>query len=64
MTGMPTDLKTICLPVDQMSAAGEVSTRQIFSDRGIYCNGRMVALTGEGQLFLEPNARGRAFATG
>lgn len=64
MTGVPADLKTICLPVDQMSAAGEVSARQVFGNRGIYCNGRMVALTGEGQLLLEPNAGARPFATG
>jgi TfoX/Sxy family transcriptional regulator of competence genes len=61
---MATDPKTVSFLVDQMSGAGEVSARQMFGDWGIYCDGRMVALTSDGQLFVKATAVGRAFAAG
>ena len=51
---MATDPKTVSFLVDQMSGAGDVSARQMFGDWGIYCDGRMVALTSDGRLFVKP----------
>jgi len=61
---MATDPKTVSFLVDQMSGAGAVTARQMFGDWGIYCDGRMVALTSDGQLFVKPTAGGRMFAPG
>ena len=59
---MATDPNTVSFLVDQMSHAGDVSARHMFGDRGIYCDGRMVALTSDRQLFVKPTTGGRAFA--
>jgi TfoX/Sxy family transcriptional regulator of competence genes len=56
--------KLVSFLVEQMSGAGDVSARQMFGDWGIYCDGRMVALTSDGQLFVKPTAGGRSFAGG
>jgi TfoX/Sxy family transcriptional regulator of competence genes len=64
MMAMATDPKTVSFLVDQMSAAGAVSARQMFGDWGLYCDGKMVALTSDGQLFVKPTAGGRTFAVG
>jgi len=61
---MAADPKTVSFLVEQMSGSGDVTARQMFGDWGIYCDGRMVALTSDGQLFVKPTAGGRAFAAG
>jgi TfoX/Sxy family transcriptional regulator of competence genes len=47
--------------VDQISPAGEVSSRKMFGEYGIYCAGKMVALVCDDQLFIKPTERGRAY---
>jgi TfoX/Sxy family transcriptional regulator of competence genes len=46
----------------QIGGAGAVSARKMFGEYGIYCDGRMVALVCDDQLFVKPTGAGRAFA--
>ncbi len=59
---MTTDRKTVDYIVDQVAAAGSVAARPMFGEYGLYCDGKMVAIIGDDQLFIKPTAGGRAFA--
>lgn len=47
--------------VGQMQGAGSVSARAMFGEYGIYCDGKMVALFCDDQLFVKPTPGGKAF---
>ncbi|MCU0567344.1 MAG: TfoX/Sxy family protein [Oculatellaceae cyanobacterium Prado106] len=47
--------------VDQMAKAGQVSARKMFGEYGVYCDGKMVALICDDQLFVKPTIAGRTF---
>jgi TfoX/Sxy family transcriptional regulator of competence genes len=59
---MATDRKTVDYIVDQMAQAGAVAAKPMFGEYGVYCDGKMVAVIGDGQLFIKPTAAGRALA--
>ena len=59
---MATDRKTVDYIVDQMAEAGSVTARAMFGEYGLYCQGKMIAIIGDGQLFIKPTPGGRAFA--
>ncbi|MDA3935329.1 MAG: TfoX/Sxy family protein [Actinomycetota bacterium] len=46
---------------DQIADAGEVSSRKMFGEYAIYCDGKVVALVCNDQLFVKQTAGGRAF---
>lgn len=46
---------------DQMSDAGEITYRKMFGEYGVYCNGKIVALVCDNQLFVKPTERGKSF---
>lgn len=52
---------TVDYVLEQISGAGEVSARQMFGEYGIYCDGRIVALICDDQLYLKPTQEGRAY---
>ena len=58
---MATDLEFMEFLADQMSGAGEISYRKMFGEYAIYCEGKVVALVCDNQLFVKPTAAGRAF---
>ena len=47
--------------VDQAARAGEVSARKMFGEYGVFCDGKMVAVVCDDQLFVKQTAGGRAF---
>jgi TfoX/Sxy family transcriptional regulator of competence genes len=47
--------------LEQISAAGNVSARKMFGEFGVYCDGKIVALICNDQLFVKPTSSGRAF---
>jgi TfoX/Sxy family transcriptional regulator of competence genes len=47
--------------VEQMKEAGSISYRKMFGEYAIYCDGKVVALICDDQLFVKPTAGGRAF---
>ena len=56
---MATDPATIDFLCDQMAGAG-VSARKMFGEYAIYCDGKVVALVCDNQLFLKPTPGARA----
>ncbi|HEY3798158.1 MAG TPA: TfoX/Sxy family protein [Caulobacteraceae bacterium] len=61
---MASNRKTVDYIVDQIAAAGLVSARPMFGEFGLYCDGKMIAIIGDDQLFIKPTAGGRALAEG
>lgn len=58
---MASDKNFVDFIVDQMSDAGLVSQRKMFGEYAVYCNGKVVALVCDNQLFVKPTERGRAY---
>jgi TfoX/Sxy family transcriptional regulator of competence genes len=58
---MSTQQSTIDFILDQISNAGSVSAKKMFGEYGLYCDGKIVALVCNDQLFVKPTAAGRAF---
>ncbi|MES2130289.1 MAG: TfoX/Sxy family protein [Pseudomonadota bacterium] len=58
---MASQQSTVDFLVDQMGAAGAVSGKKMFGEYGIYCDGKMVALVCDDQLFVKPSEPGRAY---
>jgi DNA transformation protein and related proteins len=53
---------TVDFILEQIEAAGNVTARKMFGEYGVYCDGKIVALVCNDQLFVKPTAAGRAFA--
>ena len=45
---------------DQCNGAGEIVTRKMFGDYGIYCNGEIFGLICDDRFFLKPTEAGRS----
>ncbi|MES2297263.1 MAG: TfoX/Sxy family protein [Pseudomonadota bacterium] len=58
---MASKQSTVDYIVDQGGAAGAVSAKKMFGEYGVYCDGKMVALVCDDQLFVKPTAAGLAF---
>ena len=58
---MATAPRTVEFMLDQMAGAGAVSARAMFGEYGVYCDGRIVALICNDQLYVKPTAAGRSF---
>lgn len=57
---MASDLSFVEYVRDQISGAGQVSFKKMFSGYAIYCDGKVVALVRNNQFFVKPTAAGRA----
>ena len=60
---MATDRRTVDYLVDQMATAGAVTARPMFGEYGVYCDGKMIGIIGDEQLFIKPTVGGRALAS-
>jgi len=58
---MASRASTVEYILEQMADAGTLSARTMFGEYAIYCDGRMVALVCDDQLFVKPTKAGRAF---
>jgi TfoX/Sxy family transcriptional regulator of competence genes len=58
---MASDASFVQFIVDQISAAGEISSRKMFGEYALYCNAKVVALICDNKLFLKPTAGGRKY---
>lgn len=58
---MATDPEFMDFLADQMAGAGAISYRKMFGEYAVYCDGKVVALVCDNQLFVKPTAAGRAF---
>jgi TfoX/Sxy family transcriptional regulator of competence genes len=58
---MATDQSFVDFLVDQMSRAGTIRYKKMFGEYTLYCNGKVVALAADDQLFVKPTEGGRTF---
>lgn len=61
---MATDRKTVDYILEQIASAGAVSARALFGEYGLYCDGKMIAIISDDNLFIKPTSRGRDLASG
>ena len=52
---------TIDYILQKLAAAGEIHAKKMFGEYGIYCNGKIVALVCDDQLFVKPTEAGSKF---
>ncbi len=57
---MATDQRTVDYICEQMQGAGKISARKMFGEYALYCDGKVVALVCDDQLFLKPTPGARA----
>ncbi len=57
---MASDQEFVDFLVDQLQGVGDITFRKMFGEYAIYCNGKVVALICDNQLFVKPTAGGRA----
>ena len=58
---MASDKSFVEFIADQMSDAGTIAYRQMFGEYALYCDGKVVALVCDDQLFVKPTAGGKAY---
>jgi len=58
---MASDQEFVDFIVDQLKNAGEITSRKMFGEYAIYCNGKVTALVCDNQLFVKPTEAGRSF---
>lgn len=58
---MSSDQDFVDFIVDQLSGAGAISFRKMFGEYALYCNGKVVALICDNQLFVKPTVAGGTY---
>ncbi len=58
---MATKQSTIDYLLEQVAKAGSVSARKMFGEYALYCDGKVVALVCDDELYLKPTKVGLAF---
>jgi TfoX/Sxy family transcriptional regulator of competence genes len=57
---MASDPAFIEYACDQIGGAGRITFRKMFGEAAVYCEGKVVALICDNQLFIKPTQAGRA----
>ena len=58
---MSSDRNFVKFIADQLEDTGIITYRMMFGEYGIYCDGKLVALVCDDQLFIKPTEAGREF---
>ena len=58
---MATKQSTIDYITEQTSRAGHVTAKRMFGEYPLYCDGKLVGLICDEQLFIKPTAAGRIY---
>jgi len=58
---MASDQSLVEFIADQMQAAGNISYRKMFGEYAVYCDGKVVTLICDNQLFVKPTQAGRSY---
>ncbi len=61
---MATSQSTVDFIVEQVTGAGTVAARKMFGEYALFCDGKLVALICDDQLFIKPTVAGRAHIGG
>lgn len=59
---MASDQAFVDYVCDQIRGAGSISCRKMFGEYAIYCEGKVVALVCDNQLYVKPTVGGRSLA--
>lgn len=57
---MASNLDFVQYIADQCSGAGQIVTKKMFGDYGIYCNGKIFGLICDNRFYVKPTEAGRA----
>ncbi|HWJ20014.1 MAG TPA: TfoX/Sxy family protein, partial [Geobacterales bacterium] len=57
---MATNQSTVDYIVEQIAGAGAVAGRKMFGEYALFCDGKMVALICDDQLYIKPTVAGRS----
>ena len=58
---MASDSSFVDFVVEQMGRAGEITSRKMFGEYAIYCDGKVIGLICDNQLFIKSTPGGRNF---
>lgn len=58
---MASQAKTVAYFLEQAAAAGAVTAKKMFGEYGIYCDGKIVALICDDELFLKPTDAAKSY---
>lgn len=58
---MASSLEFIEYVCEQLECAGSISYKKMFGEYGVYCNGKIIGLVCDNQLFIKKTAAGEAF---
>lgn len=58
---MASDPELVEFVVEQISGAGTVSYRKMFGEYAVYCEGKVVLLICDNQVYVKPTEAGRSF---
>jgi len=58
---MASDQSFVDFIVDQIENSGTITSRKMFGEYALYCNGKVVALICDNRLFIKPTAAGKQF---
>ncbi|MFI4956157.1 MAG: TfoX/Sxy family protein [Gammaproteobacteria bacterium] len=58
---MPSTQGSIDYILEQIADAGVVAAKKMFGEYCLYCNGKVVALVCDDQLFVKPTQAGKSF---
>ena len=58
---MASDQSYVEFIADQVENAGQITYKKMFGEYALYCEGKVVALVCDNQLFVKPTEGGRAF---
>lgn len=53
---MASTQRTVDYLLEQLAGAGDVSTRKMFGEYALYCEGKVVAFICDDRLFIKPTA--------
>jgi TfoX/Sxy family transcriptional regulator of competence genes len=59
---MASDAGFVQFVVDQISGAGEITSRKMFGDYALYCNKKVVGLICDNKLYVKPTENGGKYA--
>ena len=58
---MSSQQKTVDYILEQSAGAGMMTAKKMFGEYGLYCDGKIVALICDDQLFIKPSQAGRDY---
>jgi TfoX/Sxy family transcriptional regulator of competence genes len=58
---MASDNDFVEFVAEQMQRAGEITYRKMFGEYAVYCDGKVIALVCDNQLFVKPTTGGKAY---